>query len=63
QMRWHNTTWSLIQHIDFVAAGKGIISGRGPKFTREKTSAFQKARRPACSITASHAEAVGGQCK
>jgi hypothetical protein len=45
QMRWQNTAWALIQHIDFVVEGKGIISGRGPKFTREKSSIFQKRKR------------------
>jgi glycosyltransferase involved in cell wall biosynthesis len=49
QMRWQNTAWALIQHIDFVTEEKGITSGRGPKFTREKTSIFQKAKKPVCS--------------
>ena len=62
QMRWHNTAWSLIQHVDFVDEGRGIISGRGPKFTREKPSVFQKVKRPACSPGAPHAEAAGGRC-
>jgi len=56
QMRWQNTAWALIQHIDFVTEGKGITSGRGPKFTREKTSILQKAKkppvRPRCSTEA-----------
>jgi polysaccharide biosynthesis protein PslF len=43
QMRWQNTAWALLQHIDFVREEKGIITGRGVKFTREKPSLFQKA--------------------
>lgn len=49
QMRWQNTAWALIQHIDFVSEEKGIISGRGPKFVREKASIFQKAKKPVSS--------------
>jgi glycosyltransferase involved in cell wall biosynthesis len=48
QMRWHNTAWALIQHIEFVTEGKGIISGRGPKFVREKASALQKKKPCVC---------------
>ena len=42
QMRWQNTAWALLQHIDFVREEKGIVTGRGVKFVREKPSAFQK---------------------
>ena len=42
QMRWQNTAWALLQHIDFVREEKGIITGRGVKFAREKKSRFQK---------------------
>jgi len=62
QMRWHNTAWSLIQHIDFVTEEKGIISGRGPKFTREKASILQKPRK-ASARPLSSAETVGERHK
>ena len=58
QMRWHNTAWSLIQHIDFVTEEKEIISGRGPKFTREKASILQKPRK-ASARPSSGTEIVG----
>ena len=41
QMRWQNTAWALLQHIEFVKEGKEIISGRGIKFDRKKTSEYQ----------------------
>jgi len=42
QMRWRNTAWALLQHIEFVREEKEIVSGRGVKFKREKGSKFQK---------------------
>jgi glycosyltransferase involved in cell wall biosynthesis len=42
QMRWQNTAWALLQHIEFVGEDKEIITGRGITFKREKTSIFQK---------------------
>ena len=57
QMRWHNTAWSLIQHIDFITEEKEIISGRGPKFSREKASILQKATKPLRSPLAGHGTA------
>jgi len=42
QMRWNNTAWALLQYIDFIKEGKDIVTGRGIKFVREKTSVFQK---------------------
>jgi glycosyltransferase involved in cell wall biosynthesis len=41
QMRWQNTAWALLQHIEFVKEGKEIVTGRGIKFDREKTSEYQ----------------------
>ena len=40
QMRWQNAAWALLQHIEFVKEGKEIITGRGIKFDREKTSEY-----------------------
>jgi len=45
QMRWNNTAWALLQHIDFVREQKEIVTGRGIRFTREKPSTFQKKRK------------------
>jgi len=44
QMRWNNTAWALLQHIEFVREEKEIITGRGIVFKREKPSVFQKKR-------------------
>ncbi|UCE99179.1 MAG: hypothetical protein JSV82_08395 [Planctomycetota bacterium] len=46
QMRWNNSAWALLQHIEFLKEGKEIITGRGIKFIREKTSVFQKKKSP-----------------
>jgi len=42
QMRWQNTAWALLQHIEFISEEKGIITGRGMKFNRQKPSKYQK---------------------
>jgi hypothetical protein len=42
QMRWYNSAWSLLQHIDFIREQKELRTGRGVTFQREKTSVFQK---------------------
>ena len=36
QMRWHNSTWTLLQYVDFIREQKEIVTGRGVKFIREK---------------------------
>jgi hypothetical protein len=41
QMRWQNTAWTLLQHIEFIRQEKEIITGRGLRFVREKPSVFQ----------------------
>jgi glycosyltransferase involved in cell wall biosynthesis len=41
QMRWDNSAWSLLQYIDFVKEQKEIVTGRGVRFTRIKTSPLQ----------------------
>ena len=38
QMRWNNSAWALLQYIDFLHDEKEIVTGRGPKFVREKAS-------------------------
>ena len=42
QMRWQNSAWALLQHIEFVREDKEIVKGRGVKFKREKKSKYQK---------------------
>jgi glycosyltransferase involved in cell wall biosynthesis len=42
QMRWNNSAWTFLQHVEFIKEQKGIVTGRGITFTREKTSTFQK---------------------
>lgn len=51
QMRWYNSAWSLLQYIDFIREEKDIITGRGVKFAREKTSIFQKAKRQNSAVS------------
>jgi hypothetical protein len=38
QMRWNNSAWALLQFVDFIREEKEIVTGRGPKFVREKPS-------------------------
>jgi hypothetical protein len=42
QMRWQNTAWALLQHIEFIKESKEIVTGRGTTFTREKKTQYQK---------------------
>jgi glycosyltransferase involved in cell wall biosynthesis len=44
QMRWNNTAWALLQHIEFLREEKEIVTGRGIKFIREKSSVFAQKR-------------------
>ncbi len=44
QMRWNNSAWALLQHIEFVREEKEIVTGRGIKFNREKQCIFQQRR-------------------
>jgi glycosyltransferase involved in cell wall biosynthesis len=44
QMSWNNSAWGLLQYIDFVREQKEIVTGRGIKFKREKSSALQIAK-------------------
>lgn len=46
QMKWDNTAWALLQHIEFVEDQKAIVTGRGIKFERGKPSIYQKKHRP-----------------
>ncbi|MHC4616826.1 MAG: glycosyltransferase family protein [Planctomycetota bacterium] len=46
QMRWNNTAWALLQHIEFLREEKEIVTGRGITFTRDKKSVLQKIKRP-----------------
>ena len=41
QMRWDNSAWALLQYIDFVREQKEIVTGRGIKFARTKSSPLQ----------------------
>jgi glycosyltransferase involved in cell wall biosynthesis len=44
QMRWQNTAWALLQHIEFVREQKEIVTGRGITFEREKPSPYSSKR-------------------
>jgi glycosyltransferase involved in cell wall biosynthesis len=44
QMRWQNTAWALLQHIEFIREEREIVTGRGIKFLRKKHSIYQKQR-------------------
>ena len=45
QMSWNNSAWGLLQYIDFVREQKEIVTGRGIKFERQKSSVLQIAKR------------------
>jgi hypothetical protein len=42
QMRWSNSAWALLQHIEFISESKKIISGRAIGFKRKKPSLWQR---------------------
>ena len=42
QMRWQNTAWALLQHIDFIQDMQHHRCGRAPVFNRDKASIFQQ---------------------
>ena len=44
QMRWDNTAWQLLQHVEFLQEKRDIVTGRGIEFAREKPSRFDKSR-------------------
>ncbi|MBL7188213.1 MAG: hypothetical protein ISS70_17965 [Phycisphaerae bacterium] len=45
QMRWNNSAWALLQYVDFVRELKEIVTGRGVKFTRDKSSTLEMKKR------------------
>jgi glycosyltransferase involved in cell wall biosynthesis len=51
QMRWNNSAWALLQYIDFVREEKEIVTGRGPKFVREKASRLDVTRYRRVQVT------------
>jgi hypothetical protein len=56
QMRWDNSAWALLQYIDFLREQKEIVTGRGVKFTRIKSSPLQlQKQRPYHEIVMSSA--------
>ena len=40
-MKWHNTAWTLLQHIELINEEKEMITGRVMTFKRKKPSVFQ----------------------
>jgi glycosyltransferase involved in cell wall biosynthesis len=42
QMRWQNSAWELLQHIEFLKEQKEMESARGVSFKREKLSIYQR---------------------
>lgn len=42
QMRWQNTAWALLQHIEFLQDLRFHRCGRGPVFRREKGSSYHR---------------------
>jgi len=53
QMRWTNSAWALLQYLDFVREEKGLVTGRGVKFTREKTSVLDVRKDRRTQVTSS----------
>jgi len=42
QMQWNNVAWALLQHIKFVREEEELVIGRAERFTRDRTSIYQK---------------------
>ncbi len=45
QMRWNNSAWALLQYIDFVRELREIVTGRGVKFSRDRSAPFSLNKR------------------
>ena len=45
QMRWQNSAWAILQHVEFIQEQKRLLTGRGVRFKRERPSVFHKIRR------------------
>ena len=41
QMRWDNSAWELLQHLEFIKERRDIITSRGIKLTRQKPSVLK----------------------
>ena len=41
-MRWHNSAWAILQHIEYIQEQKRLYTGRGVRFKRERPSLFHK---------------------
>jgi hypothetical protein len=50
QMRWQNTAWALLQHIEYLQDRQCHRCGRGPVFRRKKASKYQRRMVPNLSI-------------
>ncbi len=51
QMRWDNSAWALIQHVEFVIDQKEIVKGRGPEFHRDKPSIYERKSKTAAAMS------------
>jgi len=50
QMKWHNTAWTLLRHIELVSEEMEMITDRDMTFKREKPSIFQNGRRRSITL-------------
>ena len=62
QMRWNNSAWALLQYVQFVDEEKEIVTGRGVKFARERSSALDVHKYRRIPVTSS-VEAVTHELK
>lgn len=62
QMRWNNSAWAFLQYIQFIEEEKEIVTGRGVKFTREKSSTLDGHKYRRVQVTGS-VEAVTQELK
>ena len=44
QMRWYNSAWAMLHHIDFIREQSELKTGRGITFQRGKTSILQRGK-------------------
>ena len=42
QMRWQNTAWALLQHVEYLQDRINHRCGRGPVFKRQQVSKYQR---------------------
>jgi hypothetical protein len=58
QMRWANSAWAFVQHVEFIMEEKEIVTGRGIELTRKKKSIYERKPKAVSNEPAKISEAM-----